>query len=309
MKPTLLLLIILLSYKATFGQCSDAGFCSISIMQPDEAKKPANRLNIGTNYALGDNKVNIITSFLDYRRALSDNLGVTGKLVFTRQSSSHALVGIHANHGAEHSSFSSSALSDGFITFDYKIDNSSIIAGLKIPFVDGGRSFENAALPMDFQPSLGTYDFILGYSMNFDNYQFTAGLQVPLTQNKNRFLNPSEDDSQEVNYLSTFDYVRRPDLMLRLAYPIKLSEKINFIPTALPILHLGEDRRTNIAGQRESIPGSSGLTFNINLFFDYKLNENHTLQLNMASPIVARKARPDGLTRGFVVGLEYIASF
>ena len=60
--------------------------------------------------------------------------------------------------------------------------------GLKVPFTDGNLKENGVPLPMDFQPSLGTYDLILGVSHQYKNFNFVVAYQQPLTQNNNRLL-------------------------------------------------------------------------------------------------------------------------
>jgi hypothetical protein len=59
----------------------------------------------------------------------------------------------------------------------------------------------------------------------------------------------------------------------------------------------------------EPIIGSEGLTLNLNFYFDITVGDNDNLQFNMGTPLVVRDARPDGLTRHFVVNLEYQLNF
>ncbi len=58
-----------------------------------------------------------------------------------------------------------------------------------------------------------------------------------------------------------------------------------------------------------TLEGSEGLTLNGNLMINYALATNQLFQLSLATPFVTRDLRPDGLTRSFVLGLEYIVKF
>jgi hypothetical protein len=77
----------------------------------------------------------------------------------------------------------------------------------------------------------------------------------------------------------------------------------------LPIYHLSNDKYTNNLGIENEIKGSQGLTLNGNAYLDYEINNKNALQLNVGMPFVVRDARPDGLTRSFVVNLEYKVKF
>ena len=59
----------------------------------------------------------------------------------------------------------------------------------------------------------------------------------------------------------------------------------------------------------QEIAGSQGVTLNSNLFLIYSISPRHALELSLGWPFRARDARPDGLTRDFVAGLEYAVKF
>jgi hypothetical protein len=92
---------------------------------------------------------------------------------------------------------------------------------------------------------------------------------------------------------------------MRISYPISLRENIIFTPGLLPIYHLGEDEYTDMDGMVKSIQGSDGLTLNATLFMDIALSLSSSLELNVGFPFIVRDTRPDGLTRGYVMGAEY----
>ena len=80
-------------------------------------------------------------------------------------------------------------------------------------------------------------------------------------------------------------------------------------PSILPIYHLRKDRYRDEFGKEHQIDGSKGLTLNGNLFIDYAWSSKQGLQLAMGFPFIARKARPDGLTRTALLTLEYRFQF
>ncbi|GAB1398400.1 hypothetical protein MASR1M65_31800 [Saprospiraceae bacterium] len=54
-------------------------------------------------------------------------------------------------------------MSDLYVNTNYRIGEKSRLAlGVKIPLSDGNVKENEKSLPMDYQPSLGTYDLILG---------------------------------------------------------------------------------------------------------------------------------------------------
>ena len=80
-------------------------------------------------------------------------------------------------------------------------------------------------------------------------------------------------------------------------------------PGLLPIYHLAEDKFTDIDGVVKSIEGSSGLTLNGTLYFEFMIGDAGFLEMSVGFPFVVREARPDGLTRSFVFGVAYKQSF
>ena len=184
------------------------------------------------------------------------------------------------------------------------------IIGTKIPLMDGNRIKDNLSLPMDYQSSLGTFDIIAGIGYEIYNIQFMAALQQPLIQNKNEFIAESyPSDSKLSTFQSTKEYTRSGDILLRVSYPINLGSKVILTPSILPIYHLGNDKYVDSNGAEKEITGSQGLTLNGNLYFDFIINHRNSIQLNAGMPFVVRDVRPDGLTRHFIVNVEYKVKF
>lgn len=278
--------------------CSDAGFCTLSEMKPHQAKEDAgnNLIRAGVNYGSADHDIKILGAYLKYGRMIGERLTISGRVSSLGQNGS-----VTNTYG----------LSEVYLSTAYKVNTTfGLTAGIKLPLSDGNTRLDGRPLPMDYQSSLGTTDVIAGINIYIASLQLTVGLQQPLTQNKNTFLsevNPSHPELAA--YQSTNQFKRKGDIMLRASYPINLGSKIVLTPGILPIYHLGNDKYTDITGQEQEIDGSGGLTLNGNLFLDYRLNSKNTLQLIFGMPFVVRDARPDGLTRSFLAGVEYGISF
>ena len=205
---------------------------------------------------------------------------------------------------------SSAGLSDIFINANYNLNRFVFTGGLKIPIADGNRKEDGLALPMDFQPGLGTFDLILGVGYQIKQLKLTLAMQQPMSQNKNSFL-PTDfpEDSPFAAFSPPNNYIRKGDVLLRASYQLNLSKTWSLVPALLPIYHLGNDEYTDGMGNKMTLDGSEGLTFNGNLMINYKPATNQVFQLSVAAPFVTRDLRPDGLTRSFVLGLEYIVKF
>jgi hypothetical protein len=293
------IILCLITYYAPAQGCSDAGFCTIASIKPGSGislSENRNQLKIGASLGSGDKKVSVFANYLEYSGRVSNTFGVDAKITSMSQSGN----GI-SNFG----------ISDAYISGNYRLnDNLKLTAGAKIPLSDGNKKKDNLALPMDYQSSLGTFDVIVGLGYTLKNVQLVLAYQQPLTQNKNQFLSESYPANSDLRqFQSTNKFNRSGDVLLRVAYPFAISEKVRLTPGLLPIFHMGNDRYTTTQGIENEIKGSQGLTLNGNIFLDYAVNSKNTLQLNVGIPFVVREVRPDGLTRSFVVNLEYGIKF
>jgi hypothetical protein len=160
---------------------------------------------------------------------------------------------------------------------------------------------------MDYQTSLGTIDLIAAYGFRIKKLLLVTAIQVPLTQNRNEFVpNPAFSAFPITN-----GFVRKPDALLRLSYPVALkNSNWTITPGLLPIFHLGEDSyKITENGGDLKISGSSGLTLNLTGMVSYQTKTGNRFELNFGTPLVAREARPDGLTRKFIATVEYKIRF
>jgi hypothetical protein len=276
-----------------YGQgCSDAGFCTLENFQGTNVDTIAfkNSLKFGANIGSADNDVSVFGSYVEYSRKLNLKWELLGKITFLSQSID---------------GFSSSSLADAYLTSSFSASPSvKIIGGFKIPFTDGNLKDNGVALPMDFQPSLGTFDLILGTSKSYKNWTIVFAYQQPLVQNSNEFLAPANS-----NFLSTNEFKRAGDILLRTSYRLAIRDKIIISPSFLPIYHISNDKFTDADNVEKEISGSRGLTLNANLYINFMFNKKNSLELSLGSPLVVRETRPDGLTRSFVANLEYKISF
>lgn len=281
-----------------FGQgCSDAGFCTLNSFKPHaDSMAFRNQLKIGANVGSADYSIGIFGSYLEFNRKISKRLGGDIKLTMLSQSGNNISV---------------SGLSDIFLNFNYEASDRFILtAGVKVPLADGNKSMNGLALPMDYQSSLGTFDLILGAGYKLKKFQAVVAYQQPLTQNSNTFLATKySSDSPLSAFQSTNQFHRKGDILLRASYPIQATKRIAITPSLLPIFHLGNDTYVDELNFTREIEGSNGLTLNINLYVDVTLGNSSMLQFNLGTPLVVREARPDGLTRSWIVNLEYAWKF
>ena len=284
--------------------CSDAGICSVGNSFTTE-KTSKNLIETGIVYGVGDRDVTSITGYVTYSRAFSKSFAMSIKTTY---------FSANGDFGTN------SQLGDAYLIGNYKFAEKdqkqwSALLGFKIPFTSADAKSDGFALPMDYQASLGTYDLIIGTNYQMKNWDFNAGLQLPVSNNnKNAFIEESIVNNGEI--VSTYLIERKPDALFRTTYTHQtVDKKWSFKPNVLFLYHLGEDSFENIditqvvKNKRENIKGSDGLTINGNLITAYQLNTNSSLELSLATPFVVREVRPDGLTRSFTAGLSYKVSF
>jgi hypothetical protein len=303
----LFLLCCLLPVSRLFSQgCSDAGICTLSAFQPGSANADdrPNQLRIGTGFGLADYNIAVLSSMLEYHRQWGARFRTDLRL-------SH-LSHFEEFHGSIH------GLGDVFLTGNFQAsDRLSTSIGLKIPLTDGDRRDRDGnPMPMDLQSSLGTLDLIAGIGCRIWNLDLFLAWQQPFTQNTNAYIHPCDQvpiDPCPIEfdheYPTTNGFRRAGDLMFRATRPWHAGGRWTVTPGLLGIYHLADDSFADMDGVRRPIMGSRGLTLNLNVFLDYSLHGRGNIQFQLGAPAIVREARPDGLTRALVAGLQYRHSF
>ena len=284
--------------SSLFGQgCSDAGFCTLNSFKPHaDSLTFTRKLKAGVNVGGADHAITIFGSYIEFNQRFNNKLSADVKITTLSQSGN---------------SISVFDLSDLFLNLNYSPTSKfTLTAGAKIPLADGNKEKNNLPLPMDYQSSLGTFDLIVGAGYTVNKWQFVWAFQQPLIQNENKFLAEQyPSDSPLRDFQSTNKFERKGDMLLRISYPMSVGKSFTFTPSLLPIYHLGNDKYTDAVGNLNEIVNSEGLTLNANVYFDLAISKASSLQLNVGTPLVVREARPDGLTRSFIINLEYVVKF
>jgi hypothetical protein len=296
MKTKIILALTVFSLTKIYSQgCSDAGICYLSSNHKSEGKNVA---EIGYVFGKGIEDVVYHNGFLGYKREFSEKFTLSSRITYNQA---------HGNFGTL------GMLGDGFLIGNYTVkkqEESSIDVslGVKIPFTNANQKINNISLPMDYQSSLGTFDALLGLDYKIKKWQFNAAIQLPVVQsNKNSYFD--EFSASDV-FPTTNLFERKPDFLLRGTYKVNFkNEKWKFKPNILAIYHLGNDTYESVLKTRQQIKGSQGLTINANLVLDYSFNGKNMLELSLASPLLVREIRPDGLTRALTAALIYQRKF
>lgn len=299
MKNIALLVMILLLANNINGQgCSDAGICSVNHGFQLDEKQFKNTIEFAAIYSLGEADVKYFSPYISYTKRFNDRFSFTSKVTF---STAHGSFGTRTQFG--------DAFLIGNYTFKEKNKKQwSVLTGFKFPFTASNLKINGYSLPLDYQSSLGTIDLFLGTNLHYQKWDFNGALQIPIINlNKNSYF---KEYSGTDDFPSTNLFERKSDALLRATYSIKTpNKKFTFKPNILFIYHLGEDTFETIFGQRQNINGSEGLTINGNIITSYTITKQSSLEFSLATPFVVRDIRPDGLTRSFVLGLQYLYSF
>lgn len=299
MKKILLTITMIITVTFSFAQgCSDAGICSIGHGFQTEDAAAKNTVEIATIFGAGEADVTYFSPYVSYARQMNEHFALSAKVTF---SAANGDFGSRASFG------------DAFLAGNYAFAAKnkkqwSVLAGLKIPFTSSNLKINGHSLPLEYQSSLGTFDLFLGTNYKVNQFDFNVVVQIPvINNNKNSYF---KEFSGTNDYPSTNLFERKSDALFRTTYTLNTkNQKFTFKPNVLFIYHLGEDSFENILGKRETIVGSDGLTINGNLISTYNISNRKSIELSLASPFVIRDIRPDGLTRSFVLGLQYRYSF
>ncbi|HEU5291691.1 MAG TPA: hypothetical protein VFU05_13670 [Cyclobacteriaceae bacterium] len=285
--------------------CSDAGFCTLGNLKESAAPTNSERhaLSLTVGMGSGDEKVFVLTPLLQYDFSPNDQLTIQTKVAVNYAS------GNLGNAGG---------LGDIYLSGTYTVNPEqnwkwSAMVGVKLPLNPGNLEENGQPLPMQYQSSLGTFDAIIGASVRSNRWQFSAGLQQPLSgENKNEFLPtlwPGNNDAEK--YPATSSFSRKADVLLRGAYHFITNNKFQLTAGLLGIYHVSNDTYQDPAtsDQPITIDGSDGLTLNLTTSMRWSVGSKFQIGLVAGAPVVTREIRPDGLTRSFVVSPEIRWSF
>jgi hypothetical protein len=295
MRNLFMIAITIIGVAFTNAQgCSDAGICTIGHGFRSTDKELKSSIEVATVFGTGDFDVKYFSPFISYSRQINEKIQLSTKVTYSAASGSFGKRG---------------AFGDAFISGNYtfKEQNNkqwSALVGWKIPFTSSNLKINGFSLPLDYQSSLGTFDLFLGTNLKYKRWDFNAVVQIPVfNNNKNSYFAAFSGTN---DFPSTNLFERKSDALFRTTYTLHAkNQKFTFKPNVLFIYHLGEDSFENRFGQRESFVGSKGLTVNANLISTYNFSKQKSIELSVASPFVVRDIRPDGLTRSFVLAVQY----
>lgn len=277
--------------------CSDAGFCSIGSIKTDSRLfRQKHMVTINPAYGNGEHGVSVYTLALQY-----DYMAGSRTTLQARITGNYATgdLGNVAGAGDAWLNVTQSLYNKGEV-------NISLNLGIKLPLNDGNREKDGRALPMGYQPSLGTTDLVTGIALFWKQWQLAAAWQQPLSgRNKNAFF--AEDwpgNAHAMQFRSTNRFLRKGDVLLRLNRHFLLGDAWVLNAGLLPVYHLANDSYIDQSGNSISIEGSRGLTLNANIAALFKASQRLDIGFTAGWPLVSRDARPEGLTRNMVLSPE-----
>jgi hypothetical protein len=291
--------------------CSDAGFCTMGAMKPDQPYNKKVQLKLRTmelSFYRGTTTLTpvVYVATADFNFSLNSKNTiqlkvpyqyVTGRLADTQSVGDLSLC------------FTRSIFSSD--RFDVNVS-----VGGKIPTNNSDKSVNGLPLPMYYQTSLGTYDLIAGISVINRKWLFATGIQVPLNKNNNQFIWSAWNSTPEKAYVDRYaqakDLSRGIDLMLRVERNFRFS-RFNFSLGLLPIYRITRDEVTNSRLLRTSqdVQGNvaSGLALSWIATIGYNFDTKSGVRLLVGHNIEQREFSPDGLTRELVSSVTYTYRF
>ncbi len=296
-----------------FGQgCSDAGFCTMGAMKPDQPfnKKVEFKLrSMEFSFYRGTTTASPIV----YVATADLNFSLSQKTFFQIKIPYQAVEGnFDKTSGLSDLSLSVTRILKTAQNYDI-----SFTLGGKIPSggADLKRSMDGAPLPMYYQVSLGSYDFVSGISFKNRNWLLATGIQYAFNQNDNNFTREAwqEPVYPDFNYVKKHHDSRKlrrgTDVMVRLERNFRFSQ-FNFSIGALPIFRITKDEIEDpITGLRAKQEGTTGMALSAIVTAGYSFDVRSGIRLLLGQKITQREVNPDGLTRNMVSTLSYYYRF
>jgi hypothetical protein len=303
-------LLLLLTTSWSMGQgCSDAGFCTMGAMKPNQhfpRKMQAHLVSAEISQYAGYTKFQtvVLTYFADLNISLGPKTGVQVKLPYT------LIFGELANTKGI-GDISLSASRNLYASEKFQVN---FTVGAKIPTNKADlKSADGRPLPMYYQTSLGTYDLVFGGSLISKKWLFAAGYQQALNTVNNNFLWGKWKTSQDTEHANLYplsnQLTRGNDIMLRLERNFR-SARFNTYIGLLPIYRINRDEITApVTGIRTKVNGSDGLTLNLLYGFGYRFSTRSAFRFVFGVSVIRRKTNPDGLSRQAVNSISYEIRF
>jgi hypothetical protein len=256
-------------------------------------KYPKYYFQLSTYYGVGDRGTIIIIPQLDV------NVRLLARTLFAQIKLPYAFI---SGKLGQVKGMGDVTFSVSYLALSQKKSTITLTAGVKIPSNNANLLADQFPLPMVYQTSLGATDLLLGTKFTFKKWEAIFAYQHAFNSNQNNYLHSASENS----YFESNKLKRSDDAVLRINRNFT-RKRSTVAPGLLFIYHLKNDTYINAVGHRLEAIGSKGLTLNFNFAASIPLTKKTDFTFVFASPFVVRDARPDGLTRKYVVvaGFKY----
>lgn len=311
LKRILLFLLFLISgFQAYTQGCSDAGFCTMGAMKPDQPfnKKIDFKLrSMELSFYRGTTPVTakIFVATADLNFGINPRNSIQVKIPYLSATGKLGSTG---------------GLSDISLCYTRNVYSSerfeiNLSLGTKIPTNNSDLEENGKPLPMYYQTSLGTYDAIAGVSLINRNWLIATGIQMPLNQNGNKFTWDAwaAHDDPERAYIEkhgpAYELKRGTDVMLRVERNFRFS-RFNFTLGLLPIYRINHDEIYKASiNARQKVDKAQGLAMSAIGTMGYSFNVRSGMKVLFGHKFTQRAVNPDGLTREMVTTLSFYYRF
>ncbi len=304
--------IVLAVPEAIPQGCSDAGFCTMGAMKPDQdfnKKVPIRLRALELNFYRGTSTLSpvIYVGTVDFTFAFKEKTSFQIKVPYQY---------VNGNFGSTSGpgDISISTTRRFYDSENFEINGT---LGTKIPTNQSDlQNFDTGSgrdYPMYYQVSLGSFDFIAGASMITRDWLVATGIQIALTKNDNLFRWSEWPEYPDQNYLRDNDIAkelkRGTDIMFRVERNFRYG-RWNFNLGLLPIFRITKDEILDeSSGERIKLDGTAGLALSALAGAGYQFNVNSGIKLILGRKITQREVNPDGLTRDAVNSISYVYKF
>jgi hypothetical protein len=303
------ILFCLCVFALGFSQgCSDAGFCTMGAMKPNQRLSARNvrlRSIEFTEYFAHqeDLQVKFLNHILDVNFGVGDKTTLQAKFTYAQ------VFGVLANtNGLGDVSLSASRM---LAHREHWQLNTTL--GAKLPTNAANKSVEGRPLPMYYQTSLGTVDAVAGLSFVTKYLLLATVIQHPFNEVNNSFTWAAwktDDKTLDANhYPISNGLIRGTDVMFRAEANMGYH-RFNMSLGFLLINRLKKDQIVSpTTKQRVDVAGSDGNANTVLGGLSYQLNAKSNLKLVWGHRVAKRATNPDGLSRDNVWTVTYQCRF
>lgn len=304
-----IILSVIFTYQSNGQGCSDAGFCTMGAMRPNQPDVKASNVKLRSvelSHYTG------YTKFADYINAVTADMNFSiGKKYGAQVKMPYFYVNGPLGKSNGLGDISLSVTRNIISKLNYQVNFS---VGTKIPSNNSNlKSNDARPLPMYYQSSLGTYDFIFGASLITSKWLFATGFQEALTANKNEFVwgkwSSSTIKSEAGKYPKARNLRRGADIMVRAERNLRFS-RLNAYLGALAIYRITPDVIDDPTfGNNYTVPKTTGLALTLLTGIGYKFSVQSGIKLMYGKQLITRSTNPDGLSREWVFTIGYETRF